>query len=283
MKSTIITLTLLFAGFICVKAQVPVKAGFEDWCTVQPISFEDVECWDSPNPMCSATGLPSSITLTDDAYKGTYALKLETSIDEMGLPLIAEAMYKDKIYGRPEKFTGYVKADLKGDDYSIINISFMSDRGNIGWGSLNIEKSSDIFYRFEIPIHYISTIIQPDSFEIYIYSSSERVTAGTSIIIDDLAFETMTDVTIPLAEPFLTRITPNPATDDILVELPKELGLVSFRIFDSNGRIMEYEIFEYQIRINVSEYTAGLYIYEIRLPNNEIYDKGRIRVAEHGS
>ncbi len=283
MKSTIITLIILISGFINVKAQVPVKAGFEDWCAVQPISFEDVECWDSPNPMCSALGLPSSITLTDDAYKGTYALKLETGIDEMGLPLVAEAIYKDKIYGRPEKFTGYCKADLKGDDYAVINISFLSDRGNIGWGSLNIEKSSNIFYRFEIPIHYLSTIQQPDSFAIYIYSSSDKPIIGTAIIIDDLAFETMTDVTIPLAEPFLTRITPNPATDDILVELPKELGLVSFRIFDSSGRLMEYQTFEYQVRINVSEYTAGLYMYEVRLPNHEIYDKGRIRVAEHGS
>jgi hypothetical protein len=283
MKSTIITLTILFAGFLSAKTQVPVKAGFEDWCTVQPISFEDVECWDSPNPMCSSLGLPSSITLTDDAYKGTYALKLETGMDEMGLPLIAEAIYKDKIYSRPEKFTGYCKADLKEDDYAIINISFMSDRGQIGWGSLNIEKSSDIFYRFEIPIHYLSTIMQPDSFAIYIYSSSGKAKVGTTIIIDDLAFETMTDVTIPLAEPFLTRITPNPSTDDILVELPKELGLVYFRIFDSNGRIMEYQTFEYQVRINVSEYIPGLYIYEVRLPNNEIYDKGRIRVAEHGS
>ena len=265
-----------------VKAQVPVKAGFEDWCTVQPISFEDVECWDSPNPMCSSLGLASSITLTDDAYKGTYALKLETGMDEMGLPFIAEAIYKDKIYARPEKFTGYYKADLKGDDHSTINISFTSDRGTIGWGSLNIEKSSEIFLRFEIPIHYISTTIKPDSFAIYVYSSSERPSVGTVLIIDDLAFETMTDVTIPLAEPFLTRITPNPATDDILVKLPKELGLVSFRIFDSSGRIMEYQTFEYQVRINVSEYTAGLYMYEVRLPNNEIYDKGRIRVAEHG-
>ena len=282
MKSTIITLAFILPAFIQLKSQVPVKAGFEDWCIVQPISFEDVECWDSPNPVCTSYGLPSNITLTDDAFKGTYALKLETGTDENGLPIAAEAIYQDKVEGRPDKMTGYYKADLKGDDYSVINISFISDRGKIGWGSLNIEKSSDIFFRFEIPIHYISTTVKPDSFAIFIYSSSDMPASGTSLIIDELAFETFTDVTIPLVETFATRITPNPATDDILVEVPKEVGLVSFRIFDSRGRIMEYETFEYEIRINVSEYTAGLYMYEVRLSNNEIYDKGRIRVAEHG-
>jgi hypothetical protein len=46
--------------------------------------------------------------------------------------------------------------------------------------------------------------------------------------------------------------------------------------------IMEYQTFEYQTRITVSEYTAGLYMYEVCMSKNEIYDKERIGVAEYG-
>lgn len=283
MKSTTLTFAILFLGMQLIYGQVPVKAGFPDWCIVQPITLEDDECWDAPNPVCSSLGLSTSVTLTDDAFKGNYALKLETKTDAIGMPLIAEVMYCDQAHGRPDRLTGHYKADIKGDDYSIINISFTSDRGNIGWASLDIKQSTDIFLPFDIPLHYISPTVQPDSFSIFIYSSSDRPTTGTTLIVDDLAFETLTDVTIPLEESFLTRITPNPATDEILVIVPKEIGQVSFRLFDNSGRMMEYETFEYQIRINVSDFTAGLYMYEVRLANREIYDKGRIRVAEHGS
>jgi Secretion system C-terminal sorting domain len=282
MKSTIITFTVFFLLAQPTGAQVPVIGGHQDWCIEEPVSFDDPECWTSSSHLCTALGLPANVNLTEDAYTGTYALELKTGDDINGLPFPAVAIVKNEIRSRPEKLTGYYKADIKADDYAGIRISLMSDRGMVGWGTIEFEKSTNIYTPFEVTLEYISPNILPDSFFMSVYSSLDRPTTGTVIVLDDLAFEITTDVTIPLAEKYTTRITPNPATDAILVEVPAEIGLVSLRIFDSSGRLVEYQTFEYQTRINVSEYTAGLYLYEVNLANHEIYDKGRFKVSEHG-
>lgn len=281
MKITLITLVgIIFLSMIT--AQVPIKGGHEDWCVVDPVSFDDPECWENVNPLCVALGEPSNVALTDDAYSGTYALRLQTGIDTIGMPQSAIAVFKNALYARPEKLTGYYKADIKADDYSTITVSFLSERGLVGWGSLEFDRSNISYAAFEIPMHYISPTIQPDSFLMFIYSSGDRPVSGTVIVLDELAFESFSDVTIPLTEKFISRITPNPATDEILVQVPGDNGMLFLKIFDGSGQTMEYETFENQIRINVSEYTAGLYLYEIRMANHAIYDKGRFTVGKHG-
>jgi len=282
MKSTTFILALLLSSMQMTFAQVPLIGGHDDWCVVDPIAFDDPECWESSNPICVAAGLPDYVSLTEDAYSGTYALKLETGIDTDGMPFPSAVIFKNKLQGRAEKLTGYFLADLKADDYSTIRISLTSDRGIVGWGLMEFDRSTTLFTAFEIPLVYISPFVVPDSFYMSIYSSTEMATSGTYIVFDDLAFETVRDIAIPLTEKYTTKLTPNPATDEILVQVPAELGQVYVKIFDDNGKNLEYETFEHQIRIDVSDYTPGLYLYEIRLKNHELYDKGRLKVVEHG-
>lgn len=282
MKSTTFIAAILLSAIQMTFAQVPLIGGHDDWCVIEPIAFDDPNCWESSNPVCVAAGLPDYVLLTEDAYSGTYALRLETGIDSDGMPFPSAAIFKNKLQGRPEKLTGYFMADLKADDYSTIRISLTSDRGIVGWGLMEFDRSAALYTAFEIPLVYISPTVVPDSFYMAIYSSTEMATSGTSIVFDDLAFETVRDVAIPLTEKYTTKLTPNPATDEILVQVPGELGQVYLKIFDDSGRNLEYETFEYQVRIDVSEYTPGLYMYEIRMKSRELYDKGRFRVTEHG-
>lgn len=262
-------------------AQVVVKGGYDDWCLVVPIPFDDPDCWNTSNPQCTSLGLPWNVALTEDANDGTYALLLETGSDSFFMAFPAIATFRNRVTYRPDKLTGLYKADLKLDDYSGIRILVLSARGIIGRGSLDFSQSTNIYTSFEVPITYISATAIPDSFSLSIYSSLDRATKGTILMIDELALVTMTDVTEPLAEKFTTRVTPNPATDEILVEVPVEIGLVTFRIFDNSGRILAYKTFENQVRINVYDFTAGLYLYEVRYKNGEMYDHGQFRVAEH--
>ena len=282
MKSTTFILALMLSMMQMAFAQVPLIGGHDDWCVVEPIVFDDPNCWESSNPICVAVGLPDYVSLTENAYSGTYALRLETGIDIDGMPFPSAAIFKNKLQGRPEKLTGYYLADLKARDFSTIRISLTSDRGIVGWGLMEFDRSSALYSAFEIPLVYLSPTVIPDSFYMAIYSSTEMATSGTYIVFDDLAFETVWDVAIPLAERYTSKLTPNPATAEILVQVPGELGQVYLRIFDHSGRNMEYETFEYQIRLDVSEYTPGLYLYEIRLKNLELYDKGRFKVSEFG-
>ncbi len=294
MKSAIITLaisTLLGHALFAQKnkdpnlnAPVPItqKATYEDWCIVEPIPFDQPECWATSASQCVAQGLLSNVNLTEDANSGTYALVLTTGEDSIGMPLPAIAFFKNEINTRPEKITGYYKADLKGEDYASIHVTLTDSRGSIGWGVLDITRSTNMYEHFEVPLHYYSASVQPDSFSLIIYSSYDLPTSGTTLTLDDLALETLTDVAIPLTEKFTTRLNPNPATDEIHVEVPTGLGMVNLRIYNYGGQIVANQDFEDQVRINVSELTAGLYFFDVRLPKNVIYDKGRFRVADHG-
>jgi len=294
MKSAIITLAIFILTGLPIIAQqrgdsnlnapVPItqKATYEDWCIVEPIPFDDPKCWATSASQCVASGLPSNVILTEDANTGTYALVLTTGEDSIGMPMPAIAFFKNKINTRPEKITGYYKADLKGDDYASIRVTLKDGRGNIGWGALDIKRSTIIYEHFEIPIHYYSATVQPDSFSLFIYSSYDLPTSGTTLMLDDLALETLTDVAIPLSKNFTTRVNPNPATDEIHVEVPAGLGIVNLRIYNYGGQVVANQDFENQVRINVSELTAGIYFFEVRLPKNVMYDKGRFRVADHG-
>lgn len=293
MKSAtiILSISILIGQALCAQksndpnlnAPVPItqKGSFEDWCTVEPIPFDNPECWATSTPQCVALGLPLNVNLTEDANSGTYALVLTTGVDSIGMPFPAIAYFKNKINTRPEKITGYYKADLKGEDFASIRVTLTDERGSIGWGMLDITQSTNIYEHFEVPLHYYSASVQPDSFSLFIYSSYDLSTTGTTLTLDDVALETLTDVAIPLTEKFTTRINPNPATDEIHVEVPPGLGMVNLRIYNYGGQMVANQDFEDQVRINVSEFTAGLYFFEVRLPKNGIYDKGRFRVAEH--
>lgn len=282
MKSALITLILAIIGGNSLTAQVPVKGGFEDWCIVSPIPFDQPDCWNSTNPLCLATGMANDVALTGDARQGTFALLLETGVDDHLFPLPASASYTNVLTARPEKVTGYYKADLKGEDYSSIRVTLRSDRGVVGWGALDISTSTNIYIAFEVPIVYISPDVKPDSIILTLYSSYDQATTGTVLMIDELSLVSTTDVTEPLAEPYISRITPNPATDEIRVDVPGNMGLLYFILFDNSGRITKNQKFEHEVRLDVSEITAGLYFYEIRLANQEILDTGRLRIAEHG-
>lgn len=283
MKSAKITFILLLGMLQLAGAQEVRKAGYPDWTSVEPIPFDEPECWSSSNGYCTAKGLPENVLLTPDAYLGTYALFLQTSMDSMGMPLPAVAIFKNAIGDRPDKLTGFYRADLKGDDYASIRISLVNDRGAVGYGALDITQSSFVYTPFEVPLHYLGAGVRPDSFVIFIYSSFDRPVTGSSLVVDELKMESQTDVTIPLQQRYTTRISPNPAVDDMLVEVPEDLGEVSIRIFDDTGQNVEYEVFECQIHLDVSNLIPGMYYYEIRTDQNRvIYDKGRFKVGEHG-
>lgn len=283
MKSLIITFGMMLGMTVLTWSQDIRKGGYPDWTAVEPIPFDEPDCWSTSNGFCTSRGLPENVGLTDEAYSGTYALFLQTSMDSMGMPLPAVAVFKNAISDYPEKLTGMYRADLKGEDYASIRISLTSDRGAIGWGALDLTSSAYIYMPFEVPIQYISNAVKPDSFTVYIYSSFDRPVTGTMLMVDNLVMEAPTDVTIPLQQRYTTRISPNPVVDNMLVEVPENLGIVSLRIFDNSGQVLDYQEFECQLQVDVSNMTPGMYYYEIRTDHNQvIYDKGRFKVVDHG-
>jgi hypothetical protein len=280
MKSLIITFATCFLLIPDLIGQTTFNGGFEVWGTTNPFSFEDPENWVTTNILCESLGLPPNVILSEDACTGSFAMRLETGTDSLGMPFPAMAALKNEITGRPEKLTGYYKADFKGDDYASVRVKLTSDRGMVGWGVIDIGYPTYNFIYFEIPIQYISHTIKPDSFNITIYSSVDRAVTGSTITFDDLAFEENIDVTIPLVDRYVTRVWPNPAIDELRFEIHDDLGLMTLRLYNESGVTMEQEKFENETRIDVSRFTDGLYYYEIRYANHELYDRGHFKVMK---
>ena len=280
MKSIIIIAVLL--GYQVGWSQGKIDGRYELKRYGDPLSFETAENWVTTNSLCTAIGITPNVEMSDDACSGNFALKLETSADTACMPFPAAATCKNEITFRPEKLTGYYKADFKGNDYAGVKVTLHNDRGLVGWGALDIDYSTNIYSWFEVPIHYLNPAVMPDSFVVSVYSSQGNEVSGTVIYMDDLAFEAMADVTIPMEPVMKTRITPNPAVDEILVDVPEELGMVLIRIFDEAGQPRESEEFIDQIRIPVYNYTQGMYMYEIWLANRQMYDRGRFVVGKRG-
>ena len=281
MKSIIIYITALVMTQM-VWGQGRIDGRFEYRRVTEPLSFESQENWVTTNPICTRVGITPNVELTDDACAGNYALRLETTADTICMPFPAAAICKNAIDFKPIALTGYYKAEFMGQDFAGIKVTLYSDRGLIGWGAIDLTQSTNMYTWFEIPIEYLNISVIPDSFTVSIFSSQGMEVSGTVISIDDLGFEEMIDVTIPNEPAFVTRLTPNPAVDEILVQVPNDLGMLRIRIFDEGGQPVASEKFEDQVRIPVYDYIEGMYIYEIWRSDQTMYDRGRFMVGKHG-
>jgi hypothetical protein len=281
MKSILVFLTtIILAQFSW--GQGRIDGRFETRRITEPLTFDEPENWTTSNSLCQQIGITSNVDFSDDACAGDCALRLETTADTICMPFPATAIRKDAINFKPFALTGYYKAEFMGQDYAGIKVTFHSDRGVVGWGAIDLTQSTNIYSWFEIPIEYLHPAVVPDSFTLSIFSSQDVEVSGTVVYVDDLGFEEVIDVTIPNEPTFITRITPNPATDEILVVVPNDLGMLRLRIYDESGQPMESEKFEDQIRVPVYEYIEGMYIYEIWKSDRTLYDRGRFMVGKHG-
>ena len=179
--------------------------------------------------MCEPRGLAPNVWRTAESYAGTYALKLETGRGLNGEPILGSVYCNAALRERPFTLKGYFKANLKTDDMAGIVIYLKSNNTVIGYSDFIIYTSTNYFTPFEIPIHYYNPVIVPDSMFISIHSSIGVASPGTNLIVDELSLESP-EVAYAFPTP-KTILRPNPATDELLVEIPEslEIGRASCR------------------------------------------------------
>jgi uncharacterized repeat protein (TIGR02543 family) len=70
------------------------------------------------------------------------------------------------------------------------------------------------------------------------------------------------------------KIYPNPTTDNITIILPEDMDEAVVKLYDMQGRLLIIKRISHQDFISVSHFPSGLYIYNIKMEENEI--KGKI-------
>lgn len=254
---------LAFAG----ATQIIPGGNFESW---NPKSFDTPSGWEGWS--MNETG----ITKSTSSYAGTYALRLETVLDECGgaeASGITNGKMTDNgpIGGSPYTLTndtlcGWYKYTSMGNDTASIFVSLSANGINIGGNNKWLTASSNYIY-FELPFQAFSN---PDTIRINLESSKWPVTltnAGSILYVDNLYLKSSA-LGVFEQTAIESSIYPNPVKEILSIQFGKNIsGTLNFFIYDETGRKVETSEMSRSVnsvRIDVSNLASGLYFYEIR-------------------
>lgn len=260
-------------------AQTIPNSGFENWSLLSPWNFEEPDGWGTSNLLSVISGLESNVIKIEDAHSGNFAIQLTTILNPIaGEPYPGLAMCVAPANVRPSVLKGFFKAKIEGNDRPAISVFFVNGESLLAGGGKEFDMGTDEFTYFEVPIsEYIPGV--PDSFELVILSSTDEQTPGTTFILDDLTFGVANGVEVPVIPVFKTLLTPNPAGNEMRVEVPANTGLVVLSLFDLNGKCLRQVNFQHQTTIDVSFFVPGQYFYKIQNVQGHLLDGGNFQIA----
>lgn len=298
----IFTLSLLILNGIYAFAQPNI--GFENWHTELTALVPDN--WQTFNVL-SATTPPnplSAFRVTGvDVHSGTYALQLKTVYfnnfhmpseigDTAGGAYTGHVTYTPftLAYGfpytsRPEFLEFWAKYIPVGNDTGAA-VAFLSrwngiKRDTIGVGVkiLNYQPSYT-FYKDTIV--YISTEI-PDSATIIFTPSKSQAFArvNSTLFVDDAVFTGWVGIKDHKDISDKVKIFPNPAKENLSIELDVKEMAQYIKIFDINGKlIQEVNLNFNNVSINTSQYSAGAYLFDIYSKDDKTIYQGKFSVIK---
>jgi len=256
------------------------NGGFESWQTIDPFGIEEPDNWFTSNFYCVGLGIPGNATKSTEAYSGSLALKLEAVLDNQNIPVDGTAACFGKLTSNPQKLKGFYKTQLIDDDVSGISF-FIYDVNKmaIGGGEVNFDQSNNYQY-FEADLEYFMPDLLADTFTLTVYTDvMAEPSAGTSVWIDDLSFELISGVDIPLFSSFKTRVYPIPSTDkNITFEVPILTEEVELNIFDNGGKKLKTCLFTNVISLDIPQLSTGNYYFQIKDKNEQLLDGGKFLV-----
>lgn len=272
-KCLFFTLILVFSVLIVVGQPAIPNGGFEQWTNQNTPTG-----WATSNLDLGFVSY-NTVTQSTDKYSGQYAIQLKTTAVPMvgNLPGIATNGILNLMAGsltggtptggvKPQNFKGYFKYNSVNGDTMVIVVLLTkwtgTTRDTVGAGGIVVNQSVNSYYGFNEPIEYYSNAI-PDTFLVILASSGGYVPQdGSTLLVDDLAFQGVIGETIPLS--FLTqRVFPNPTNGEFTV-IVGEYKNCKVEVFNLIGeKIFEKKNVEGNTLIDISDKPAGLYFVKI--------------------
>lgn len=277
---------VLFIAFVCalntLNAQYFPNGGFESWTNQG--TYEDPQYWTGMN-MMSMFGAEETAIKSTQAHSGTYALKLITSISDIGndgemdtLPGILILGNVDILNGtgttgypfthRPDSLIGWYK--LVSPDNSPFHIEFSSTKWDSGSGSPETigaayyeGQASSTYKRFSVPITYSSSAV-PDTIQTFIGTSVDE-SPTNELYLDDLSF--VYNGTAGIEEQAAQiRLFPNPVSTQLTIQSDQPIQQLFVKdvqgkqLFELNGTIENYQL-------ETGDLTPGVYFCELYFSN----------------
>ncbi len=271
------------------------NGGFEDWT---PTGAEEPEHWFTSNFLTSLGG-GLSVTKTDDAYYGDYAVRIETQA--FGFSEGEDPEYSsfitngpigsdgpvaiETIDDSPAAITGFYKySPIEPEDLGTCYFLLVTDDG-IGTDPDTVvelqfsfvESSSYANFSFNLPYDDIMDVWPSTPVNMFIGFSSTRITdttytplVGSVLYLDNLALEYIISVDDISSGNFNSKIIPNPVHDHFIIETEME-NVKAYKIFGVDGRLIEHKErlnMGEPLRVNTDKIDAGMFIVQL------ISDKG---------
>lgn len=283
MKKQFLFIALLGTASYSQAQSVP-NGGFENWNN--QTTYEDPQNWTSMNVL-SMFGAEATAIKSTQAHSGNYALKLTTSVSDLGsdgeMDTIAGVLIlgtSDFLNGtgaegypftqRPDSLTGWYK--LTSPDDVPFQLEFFSSKWNatnqnyetIGDASFSGEASST-YIRFSVPIDYSSNAT-PDSIRFFIVNANTNTSVTNELYLDDLAFVYNTSTAGLEEQTAQVRMYPNPVTNQLFIQSEEPIQHLS--VLDVQGK----SLFEQRgntgtNQVETGNFTPGIYFCEVSFSN----------------
>lgn len=296
MKKLILTSMIGLYAAATAFTQIP-NANFELW--TETLLINEPNNWFTLNSL-SFTGYPITITKVDG--ETGFALKAEvktfTANNKLDTAVGFTAsgsgdFFTQKfslgfpINSRPSAITGVSKFFSSGKDTAMVIVGFSkwnkmtNQADSIGGTFSAFYTNQTTFTKFASPIFYNSAVT-PDTAVIYIISSvTKKPIPGTSIIIDNLGLTGGANGVMDALSTLKNNVFPNPATTELTIS-NIDLSVSSLVVTDLAGKVVEKTtlVNNESLKLNTSNYTGGMYFYELKNDNQLVVQKGKFTVSK---
>ncbi|MCX6256758.1 MAG: T9SS type A sorting domain-containing protein [Bacteroidia bacterium] len=290
------TLTIDDISLVGSVLQIP-NSSFEYWT---PVGSEEPEYWLTSNVM-EGPGQPPSVTKTNDAYDGQYAIRLENIIiqnsDTLSFITNGHIGPNGPVGGmpvthNPDKLSFYYKYTPVGADSATVFIS--SYRWDaIGDSAILIEKdefrlpAAAVYTYYEIQAAFDSLPVA-DTVNISFSAGNVDVPnafvgVGSVLLVDkiDLTFKTTIGVPEIQANNLMVNVFPNPTSGSVRISVQNGIDRnYLFRLFDSFGKcVMDKNLEGSEQQVDLSRFSDGFYTYQVINSGGQV--TGKLGIIRH--
>lgn len=315
MKKILTLAVLVLCIFAYGYGQQNVRGGdFEHW------KFNTVHHYYEPDSSIFSTlnildtiPTPSGITVypCDTAHGGTYSARLVTRNIALLTVLIPGVIGTIHIYWAEEKailgirypygstlpvrFSGYYKSyPLLNDSSAAVLLlskwnSLTQKRDTLAYNRLAFHGTIDTWTKFDTAVTYWDQSKIPDTLTILLLSCAGFNAAnmfgsvgqvGSMALFDDVNLTGVNGFPLLLMPSVNVKLSPNPATQILKIELGSSIEKGHFEIYDAQAKLIrQVPLYGNLGQINVSDLSAGMYYYKLT-ENTKLLNSGTFIVTK---
>jgi len=286
MKKIILAMALFLGSLGAANAQTTIKnGGLENWRTSK-LLFNLTATLETPQGWSSFDSVFNIINfISGQNTQVTNLVKKSTTVKNSGL---TSAQLTTKSFSDLGLMPGYLtNAKLSVD--ANINFNFsggevLASKPIVASAMVNY-KPATVYDSANLYVEVINTTLGVDSVLLRYYfvssysdDTTESHLLNSSLYVDDVTYTTVKSETYALMSELNVACYPNPTTDVITVTATKGNSLVC-EIHSATGQLMLVKPFDGSMTVKVSDWSAGVYTYNVKDQSNVIVGHGQLAVV----